>query len=57
MGQSDRKPVMTTPRYGAALQWAEDLHRNQRRKGKPVPFISHMIVHQDRDQDDALNEF
>lgn len=43
MGQSDRKPVMTTPRYGAALQWAEDLHRNQRRKGKPVPFISHLI--------------
>ena len=43
MGQSDRKPVMTTPRYGAALQWAEELHRAQRRKGKPVPYISHLI--------------
>jgi len=43
MGQSDRKPMMTTPRYGAALQWAEELHRAQRRKGKPVPYISHLI--------------
>ena len=32
-----------TPRYGEALQWAEELHRNQRRKGKPVPYISHLI--------------
>ncbi|QNG26155.1 HD domain-containing protein [Synechococcus sp. HK01-R] len=35
--------MMTTPRYGAALQWAEELHRAQRRKGKPVPYISHLI--------------
>ena len=32
-----------TPRYGEALQWAEELHRNQRRKGKQVPYISHLI--------------
>ena len=32
-----------TPRYGEALQWAEELHRNQRRKGKKVPYISHLI--------------
>ena len=32
-----------TPRYGQALQWAEELHRNQRRKGKQVPYISHLI--------------
>ncbi|MCB4395238.1 HD domain-containing protein [Synechococcus sp. HB1133] len=32
-----------TPRYGEALQWADALHRNQRRKGKPIPYISHLI--------------
>ena len=32
-----------TPRYGAALQWADELHRQQRRKGKDVPYISHLI--------------
>ena len=33
-----------TPRYGQALLWAEELHRKQRRKGKPVPYISHLIA-------------
>ena len=32
-----------TPRYGQALLWADALHRKQRRKGKPVPYISHLI--------------
>ena len=32
-----------TPRYGEALQWADELHRQQRRKGKDVPYISHLI--------------
>ena len=32
-----------TERNGEALQWAEELHRNQRRKGKQVPYISHLI--------------
>ena len=32
-----------TQRYGEALQWAEELHREQRRKGKQVPYISHLI--------------
>ncbi len=32
-----------TPRYGEALLWAEQIHRNQRRKGKPIPYISHLI--------------
>ena len=35
--------VGITPRYGEALQWAEQLHRQQRRKGKQVPYISHLI--------------
>jgi len=33
-----------TPRYGQALAWAEELHRPQRRKGKTVPYISHLIA-------------
>jgi (p)ppGpp synthase/HD superfamily hydrolase len=32
-----------TPRYGEALLWAEQIHRDQRRKGKTVPYISHLI--------------
>ena len=30
-------------RYDEALVWAAQLHREQRRKGKPVPYISHLI--------------
>ena len=32
-----------TPRYSEALQWAEELHRNQHCKGKQVPYIAHLI--------------
>ena len=32
-----------TPRYGEALLWAEQIHRDQRRKGKAIPYISHLI--------------
>lgn len=35
---------MITPRYGEALQWADALHREQRRKGKQVSYISHLIA-------------
>ena len=31
-------------RYTDALGWASQLHRYQRRKGKPVPYISHLIA-------------
>ncbi len=31
-------------RYDEALLWAAQLHRDQRRKGKPVPYISHLIA-------------
>lgn len=34
---------MTTARYGDALQWAEQLHLGQRRKGKAIPYISQVI--------------
>ena len=37
-------PAMSTsPRYTEALGWAEQLHRNQRRRGKDVPFLAHVI--------------
>ena len=36
--------MLITPRYGAALAWADELHRDQRRKGKAVPYISHLIA-------------
>ena len=29
--------MLITSRYGDALAWADELHREQRRKGKPVP--------------------
>ncbi len=32
-----------TPRYGEALLWTEQIHRDQRRKGKAIPYISHLI--------------
>ncbi len=34
---------MISVRYGEALLWAEAIHRDQRRKGKAVPYISHLI--------------
>ena len=36
-------PLAHTQRYTDALGWATELHRRQRRKGKPVPYISHLI--------------
>jgi hypothetical protein len=33
-----------SPRYTAALAWAAELHRHQFRKGKKVPYISHLIA-------------
>ena len=35
--------MIISSRYGEALQWAEEIHRPQRRKGKQVPYISHLI--------------
>ena len=34
---------LQTPRYTEALVWAAQLHRCQSRKGKAVPYISHLI--------------
>ncbi|MEB3353236.1 MAG: HD domain-containing protein [Cyanobacteriota bacterium] len=39
----DLKPLAHSQRYIDALGWAAELHRHQHRKGKPVPYISHLI--------------
>lgn len=33
-----------THRFGDALLWAEALHRSQHRKGKDVPYVSHLMA-------------
>jgi (p)ppGpp synthase/HD superfamily hydrolase len=30
--------------YADALAWAEQLHRGQQRKGKPIPYLSHLLA-------------
>lgn len=39
-----RSETRTTVRSGDALAWAETLHRPQQRKGKPVPYLSHLLA-------------
>ena len=39
---SESTPVISAS-YGEALLWAEELNRDQSRKGKGVPYISHLI--------------
>ncbi|MEB3354244.1 MAG: HD domain-containing protein [Cyanobacteriota bacterium] len=59
MSKAD-SPLAHTQRYIDALGWAADLHRHQRRKGKPVPYISHLIGvsslvwEDDGDEDQAI---
>ena len=43
VNQQHKQPL-ATERYTQALQWAAELHMQQRRKGKPVPYISHLIA-------------
>ncbi|QPN58949.1 bifunctional (p)ppGpp synthetase/guanosine-3',5'-bis(diphosphate) 3'-pyrophosphohydrolase [Synechococcus sp. CBW1002] len=38
------QPPAHSERYDEALLWAAQLHRNQTRKGKGVPYISHLIA-------------
>jgi (p)ppGpp synthase/HD superfamily hydrolase len=35
---------MLTSRYDEAFRYAHDLHRNQARKGTPIPYISHLMI-------------
>jgi hypothetical protein len=41
---NDKKNPAHSQRYIDALRWAAELHRHQRRKGKEVPYISHLIA-------------
>lgn len=36
--------LVHTQRYTDALGWAAELHRRQLRKGKPVPYLSHLLA-------------
>jgi hypothetical protein len=38
------KRMLITDRYGEALSWADELHRTQKRKGKEVPYVSHLLT-------------
>ena len=35
---------MLTERYDRALVWASELHREQRRKGRGAPYVSHLLA-------------
>jgi hypothetical protein len=48
--------VLITPRYSEALQWAADLHSEQRRDGKDVPYLSHVIAVSSLVWEDGGNE-
>jgi hypothetical protein len=48
--------VLITPRYCDALQWAADLHRDQLREGKNVPYLSHVIAVSSLVWEDGGNE-
>ncbi|MFO8237189.1 MAG: HD domain-containing protein [Prochlorococcaceae cyanobacterium] len=48
--------VLITPRYSEALQWATDLHRDQLREGKNVPYLSHVIAVSSLVWEDGGNE-
>jgi (p)ppGpp synthase/HD superfamily hydrolase len=40
----DEALITSSSRYGGALLRAEQLHRGQLRKGRPTPYISHLIA-------------
>jgi hypothetical protein len=48
--------VLITPRYTEALQWAADLHRDQLREGKNVPYLAHVIAVSSLVWEDGGNE-
>ncbi|MEB3264001.1 MAG: HD domain-containing protein [Synechococcus sp.] len=48
--------MLITPRYCEALQWAADLHREQNREGKNVPYLSHVIAVSSLVWEDGGNE-
>ena len=51
---------MLTPRFNEALSFAADLHRDQRRKGSGVPYVTHLlsvcalVLEHGGDEDEAI---
>ena len=51
---------MLTSRFDAALRYAHDLHREQTRKGTPIPYFSHLmtvsalVIEHGGDEDQAI---
>jgi (p)ppGpp synthase/HD superfamily hydrolase len=39
-----RAPVLVGPRFVAALDWAIELHGEQRKKGSDVPYVAHLLA-------------
>lgn len=37
------EPTLLGSRFDAAFAWASQLHREQRRKGTPVPYLAHLL--------------
>ena len=55
------KPLAHSRRYSEALGWAAELHSRQTRKGKPVPYIAHLmavsaLVWEDCGQNDQMDQ-
>jgi hypothetical protein len=48
--------MLITPRYIEALGWAAELHQGQRRDGKDVPFIAHVMAVSSLVWEDGGNE-
>ena len=40
---ADPEPPALTARYAQAVTYAADLHRDQRRKGTAIPYVSHLL--------------
>jgi len=54
-------PLAHSRRYSEALGWATELHSRQTRKGKPVPYIAHLmavsaLVWEDCGQNDQMDQ-
>ena len=43
MASAAPQPTVLTERYSAALEYANELHRDQRRKGTGAPYLSHLL--------------
>src|SRR3954452_15579565 len=42
-GATPKKPAVLGPRFARAVEWASEVHRDQRRKGTDIPYVSHLL--------------